>query len=192
MLTRFYTILVVFFLALSSPLMGVVLQNQTIKQDSFVVDEALVNNGDITVSSLLVDADFKNRQGFVTADKVLVTASCNTFENNNVLQVSDSLTFVDPKTVVTMSIMTRVKALYKGDDYMGGIDCWFGKKNKGTLTITNREQTAIFEGSASEITQALNKGLNETSNVTALIAYLRQALVQKNVVAAALRNDRSQ
>ena len=166
-------------------LMGVAVNNKIIKQESFVVDAPLVNNGDIEVSSLLVDADFKNRDGYVEADKVFVTASCNTFENNNILQVSDSLTFVDPKTRMSFSCMTRIAALYKGDDYMGGIDCWFGKKTAGTLTIINHDQAVVFEGSATAVKDALNKGINKTSSVTALIAYLRQVLTQKHLLAAA-------
>jgi hypothetical protein len=156
-----------------------------IQQTEFAVEENFLNNGDIIVKSLSVDADFKNRDGYVEADKIFVTASCNNFENCNILKVSNNITFADPETRITLSVMTRINALYKGDDYMGGIDCWFGKKNLGTLTIINQAQKHVFEGSASDVKEALNKGLNKTASVTALIAYLRQFLTQKNLVAAA-------
>jgi hypothetical protein len=185
--TIFLTILGANLSLMGAPARGVAVNNKVIKQDNLVIDTPFINNGDIEVSTMLVDADFKNRDGFVEADKVFVTASCNTFENNNTLHVSDNLTFVDPKTRIIFSIMTRVNALYKGDDYMGGIDCWFGKKSTGTLTITNNGQAYAFEGSAEAVKDALNKGLNTTYNVTALIAYLRQYLTQKHLVATALR-----
>lgn len=182
----FLTILGVNLSLLGAPVKSTI-NNVVIEQDSFVVDAPLINNGDIKVNTLLVDADFRNKDGYVEADKIFVTASCNNFENNNILQVSDNLTFVEPKTHITLSHMTRIPALYKGDDYMGGIDCWFGKKEQGTLTISNHAHKVVFEGSVKDVKDALNKGLNKTSSVTALIAYLRQFLTQKSLVAAALR-----
>lgn len=167
--------------------LGKAVNHTIVKQDTFVIDEPLVNNGDIEVKTLLVDADFKNNFGFIKADDVLVTASCDTFENLNVLEVADTMTFADPETHIIFSHMTRVNALYKGDDYMGGIDCWFGKKNVGTLTITNKDKKYVFEGSVSTVKEVLNKGLNKAANVTALIAYVRQYLTKQNLVAAALR-----
>lgn len=150
--------------------------NGIIETDSLSCSAKAINNGSIKTGELLVNGDFDSKNGSLTASKIFVTASCNVFNVGKNCSIQQ-LNFFDPATKIILGISgTKIISLNKGSDYMGGIECAFGRARQGKLTITNKEMKIDFSGPSEHLEKALNEGINTTNSVVALIAYLTKKL----------------
>ena len=168
---------------------SVIQQNELVIQDelknsgSIVVADSLSlynkseNSGTITTKKLFLNGSFNN-SGAVNASTVYATAGCNRFENQGTLTIG-KLYLAAYETILKLSLkkQTTIGAVYRGEEFLGGISCkpdWFNN-SKSTITITDeRGEQHIFTGTQKTLEEILEKALNEKVSVVALITYLQQ------------------
>jgi hypothetical protein len=171
-----------------------------IEQESLVFQEELINYGTISVTNalalykksvnegtiesgkVLVNGAFMNH-GTVQASTIYVTAGCTMFENRGVLKV-DALYLPVFGTHIKLSLkkQTVIGALYRGQEFLGGITCEPDRfsKHKVIITITDdKGRHYTFSGTQKLLEQVLENALNEKINVIALVAYLQKMIPQK-------------